>query len=102
MIKNYNTLKYIEMVITDLIRDKESINVSDIHIFLQKGKPVVFDSSAIHLQFHFPEMEIKNILCRDRKHHKFIQGFDLEQVLKRMAEYPCLVDDECISFMEVV
>ena len=25
------------MVITDLIRDKESINVSDIRIFLQKG-----------------------------------------------------------------
>ncbi|ADV44483.1 hypothetical protein [Bacteroides helcogenes] len=90
------------MIITDLIRAKESINVSDIHIFLQEGTPVVFDSSAIYLQLHFPEMEIKSVLCGDRRHHKLIQGFDLEQVLKRMAQYSCLVDDECISFMKVV
>ncbi len=90
------------MEITDLIKERESVNVSDIYIFFYEDSPVVFDTSAVHLQFYFPEMEMESVLCSDRKHHKFIRGFLLEPVLEQFAQYPCLVDKECIRIIEVL
>lgn len=90
------------MEVTDLMNEKESMNVSDINIFLYEDGPVVFDASASHLQLYFPEMEIEKVLCSDRKSHKVIRGFVLETVLERLTRYPCLVDDDCIRVMEVV
>ena len=40
-----------------------------------------------------------NISCY--RHHKLIRGFPREPVLKRLAQYPCLIDGECIRVMEV-
>lgn len=88
-----------KMEITDLIKGMESVNVSDIYISLYKDGPVVFDASAAHLQFYFPEMEMESVVCSDRKRHRIIQGFALEPVLERLAQYPCLIDDECIRIM---
>lgn len=90
------------MEITDLIKERESVNLSDIYIYLYEDGPVVFDVSAVHLQFYFPEMEMESVLCSDRRHHKLIRGFSLEPMLKRLAQYPCLVDGECIRVMEVL
>lgn len=90
------------MEITDLIKERESVNVSDIYIFLYEDGPVVFDASAVNLQFYFPEMEMESVLCSDRKHHKLIREFLLEPVLERFAQYPCLVDDECIRVIGVL
>ena len=39
------------MEITDLIKERESVNVSDIYIYLYEDGPVVFDVSAVHLQY---------------------------------------------------
>ena len=90
------------MEITDLIKGMESANVSDIYIFLHEDGPVAFDASAAHLLCYFPEMEMESVLCSDRRHHKLIRGFSLEPMLKRLAQYPCLVDGECIRVMEVL
>lgn len=89
------------MEITDLIKRMESANVSDIYIFLHEDGPVVFDASAAHLQFYFPEMEMESVFCSDSKRHEIIQGLALEPVLERLAQYPCLVDDDCIRIMGV-
>lgn len=91
-----------KMEITDLIKGMESANVSEIYIFLHEDGPVVFDASAAHLQFYFPEMEMESVLCSDSKRHRIIRGFALEPVLERLAKYPCLVDDECIRIIEVL
>ena len=91
-----------KMEITDLIKGMESANVSDIYIFLHEDGPVAFDASAAHLLCYFPEMEMESVLCSDRRHHKLIRGFSLEPVLKRLAQYRCLVDGECIRVMEVL
>lgn len=90
------------MEITDLIKERESVNVSDIYIYLYEDGPVVFDVSAVHLQFYFPEMEMESVFCSDSKRHRIIQGFALEPVLERLAQYPCLVDDDCIRIMCVL
>lgn len=91
-----------KMEITALIKGVEGVNVSDIFIFLHEDGPVVFDTSAVHLQSYFPEMEMERVLCSDRRHHRIIQGFALESVLERLAQYPCLVDDDCIRIMGVL
>ena len=90
-----------KMEITDLIIRKESENISDIYIFLYEEGPVVFDASAVHLLFYFPEMEMESVLCSDRRRHRVIRGLALEPVLERLAQYPCLVDDEYIRVMGV-
>ena len=94
--------KMCKMEITDLIKGMESANVSDIYIFLHEDGPVAFDASAAHLLCYFPEMEMESVFCSDSKRHRIIQGFALEPVLERLAQYPCLVDDDCIRIMGVL
>ena len=91
-----------KMEITDLIKGMESANVSDIYIFFYVDGPVAFDASAAHLLCYFPEMEMESVFCSDSKRHRIIQGFALEPVLERLAQYPCLVDDDCIRIMCVL
>lgn len=70
--------------------------------FLHEDGPVAFDASAAHLLCYFPEMEMESVFCSDSKRHRIIQGFALEPVLERLAQYPCLVDDDCIRIMCVL
>ena len=90
------------MEITDLIKGMESANCVGYLHFSSRGRPVAFDASAAHLLCYFPEMEMESVFCSDSKRHRIIQGFALEPVLERLAQYPCLVDDDCIRIMCVL